>query len=80
MKDTKITFNELMKELDKYRGSHTTTINLTDEQKKFILTCRDNPKPVTWIKMSELWTKLGWGKMPPSSMAFRYNKIKNGEL
>ena len=77
MKEPQITFNELMKELDNYRD---TKFVLTKDQKDFILKCRENKNPITWTKMSELWAKLGWGRMPISTLRDKYRKIKIGEL
>jgi len=48
-------------------------LNETDK----IYYCQTNSEnPVSWDKMVELWTKLGWGKIGRSAIRERYNKLK----
>lgn len=70
-----ISYNELMKELDKYRVSGGK-ISFTKEQDKFILECRDKKKGcVPYPKMLELWLKLGWGKISNKTLMSRYREL-----
>ena len=75
MKEIKITYNELMKSLDQFRVK-PKRCSLTEEQKKFLLRCRDNPKPIPYNKMAELWSKL-WGEIKETSIRNRYLSIKD---
>jgi len=75
-----INLNELLSELDKYRGQVSPKVTITPEQKGFIIKCRDHPEPVSFTIMAELWQKLGWGNMNRNRLEDRYKKIKRGEL
>lgn len=68
-----ITYSELMKTLDKFRLSRTNTRVLTKEQKNFLIASRQNPNPVPFKIMSDLWIKVGWGKMSSTSLQRIYN-------
>ena len=68
-------FKKLMQGLDKYREK-PPRYTLTDEQKEFILKCRDNEKPVTYEIMVSLWKELGWGDIGVTSMVSRYKRLK----
>lgn len=70
----KITYAELMKELDKYRKGVPI---FTPEQDKFIKECRNKDKgTVPYPVMVELWSKLGWGKIAEKSLLYRYKQIR----
>jgi len=80
MGETKITFEEVMSELDKYRGSQQMKNHFTDEQIAFIRKCRDHAVPVAYSKMCELWEKLGWGPITRATMIYRCGTIiKHGD-
>ena len=64
-----------MKELDKHRSK--VRYILTDEQKKFILKCREHANPVPYSQMSVLWKKLGWGYMAETSIRNHYKKMQS---
>ena len=67
--DLSISYSELMKTLDKFRGYKPSKQRiLTEEQKKFLIKCREHENPVIFRTMAELWTKLGWGKMNHATM------------
>jgi len=74
MKDTK--FKQVMKSLDTYRTGKTAKVAITEEQKEFLIACRDNPMPVAWLKVAELWKELGWGDVTESSLLRRYRLAK----
>ena len=64
MIEDKITFEELMKEVENHRGAKYEKERVfTEEQKKFFVACRENNSPVAYEKMSLLWEKAGWGKL-----------------
>lgn len=76
-----ITYSDLMKELDKYRPAFARQIDrLSDEQVKFLITCREHSHPITYPVMCELWEKLGWGKTTDTSMRRYYDKVKKSGL
>ena len=68
-------FKKLMQGLDKYREKPPRYV-LTDEQKEFLLKCRDNEKPVPYDTMAKLWKQLGWGDIGVTSIVTRYKKLK----
>lgn len=68
-------FIELKKQLDSYRGS-ATRIELSKDQIEFLKLCREHEAPISYRKMSELWEKLGWGKLDE----FRINRIYNKQV
>lgn len=72
-KDTNISFDELMAEIDKYKIKQNKS-TLTEQQKKFILKCRVGNEKVIYEKMCELWDRLGWGSVSLGTM--RNNAIK----
>jgi uncharacterized protein YifE (UPF0438 family) len=76
MKEPKqITYSELMKSLDQFREK--PKINpLTEEQKKFLLKCRNNPKPIPFLKMAELWSKV-WYEIKETTVRNKYLSLKN---
>lgn len=67
-KDLTISFDELMSELDSFRNKATSNRILTKEQKLFLEKCRENSNPVSYVNMSKLWTKAGWGIMNKSTI------------
>ena len=71
-----ITFDELMKELEKHRGAISRSKELTDNQNKFLIICRDNLRPVTYKTMTELWEKAGWGEIKDSTIRNYYIALK----
>jgi hypothetical protein len=75
-KNTNITFDEVMKELDKYRVGNVKQIILTDQQKEFITKCRMGNKKVPYNVMVSLWEKMGWGKIGDTSMRRRIYIVK----
>ena len=70
----KITYNQLMKELDKYRPVHGG--NYTNEQDEFIRKCRNSDRPITWDTIVNLWTQLGWGDISATTLSRHYKKLK----
>ena len=82
MKEIKITYAELMKDLDKFRIESKSTRDLTKEQVKFLIKCREvkNRKPVSWVIIAELWQGLGWGKTSENSMRRLYKNYKEGKI
>lgn len=65
MSEVKITFDELMSELDKF-GDKRYTGEFTDQQKEFIIKARN--KRVSYRVMCTLWEKAGWGKISKSTL------------
>ena len=76
MKEPVITFEELMKELEKFRINRSRKRLLTKHQEKFIKKCRDYPIPVPYIQMAELWERAGWGKVGASTMRTYWKDLK----
>ncbi len=76
----KITFDELLNELEQYRQRPKTRIKITNEQKIFLLKARDNKNPVSWKQIAELWSKM-WYPISSSTVAARYDlaKMKNAK-
>ena len=74
MKDTK--FKQVMKNLDQYRTGKYSKLSLTKEQEEFLIACRDNVQPVTWLKIAELWKEIGWGDISETSIRHRYKLVK----
>ena len=70
---TSITYSEVMREIDKFRGRKGTHI-LSKEQIKFIKRCRSG-MPVPYKTMGQLWEKLGWGVMTQWSMQRLHEKL-----
>ena len=79
MKDV-ITFDELMKELEKHRGSVNFKSELTKEQKEFLFACRNKQRVVPYWKMAELWEQTGWGKISYITLRSRWLKLKNTNI
>jgi len=70
----KITYEELMSEVDKYKVPLKNT-DLTDEQKEFIIKCRTGDKVVPFQKMADLWEMAGWGSSTEASMRRYLKKV-----
>ena len=80
MSEPTITLDELYKDLDKYREDNShRRFQLTEEQKDFLLKCRDNPNPVSYPKMVVLWKRLGWGELNAESIRKRYLRVKEDQ-
>lgn len=69
-----------MKTLDSFRGfkCHKPR-EITKEQKQFMTRSREHAIPVTYKKMAELWTKVGWGKMNASTMRHYWLRDVKGQ-
>jgi hypothetical protein len=65
MDNTAISYDELMRELDRYRSCSST---LTKQQIDFIIKCRMEARKVPYEKMCELWSKVGWGNISYGTM------------
>ena len=79
-KEIKITFSELMKTLDEFRGKKCINRIISPDQRKFMEKCRNNLNPVAYKTMAELWMKVGWGKMTESTMRNTYlRESKKGQ-
>ena len=70
-----ISYDELMKELDSFRGTQRIT-SLTKEQEKFLLESRNHHSPVAYRKMAELWARVGWGKISAETLRNFYLKLQ----
>ena len=68
-----IRFDELMREIDKYRSHREIKIN--EQQREFIKACRESDNKVTWPVMTELWERLGWGRISVTAMRVRSHRI-----
>ena len=82
MKEIKITYSELMKNLDKFRIERKSSNDLTKDQAAFLIKCRElkNKNPVSWVNIAELWQQLGWGKISENSMRRLYKNYKEGKI
>ena len=67
MKDV-ITFEELMKELEKHRGMRSRLRILSEQQKEFLIKCRENVRPVSYKEMTKLWKRAGWDEITESTI------------
>ena len=66
----------IIKNLDSYRNGKNPKIKVTDEQKEFLVACREHDIPVSWDKVAELWDKIGWGRVSATAMRNRYKLVK----
>ncbi len=71
---TSISYSEVMKELNKFRG-RKNTIKLSKEQIKFIRRSRSGIV-VPFKLMAELWGKMGWGDKTEWGMQRLYERLK----
>lgn len=72
-----ISYNELMKELEKFRSIASRDYELTKEQKKFLLKAREGNHKVSWDNIVVLWKKAGWGKVSRGFIIKQYEKLKD---
>jgi len=73
-------FKTFKKNADKYRGGSFNKVKFTKEQIEFFKLCRDNPNPVPFTTMADLWTELGWGEKSSKSLNTYYLMIKRNKL
>ena len=76
MKDI-ITFEELMKELEKHRMAGTSLATLKPEQKKFLIACRGKPPYVSFMKIAVLWERAGWGRTSENTMRRIWKRLED---
>ena len=73
--DLSFSFEALMAEVDQLRP--TVRFNmLTQEQRRFILRCRDHSNPLSYPNMAKLWEKAGWGRINSSTLQYWYDEHK----
>lgn len=65
-------FNEIMKNLDNYRGHKKTAKPLTKQQIEFLKKCRDHECPVPFTEVAKLWKQLGWSNYSASALRLKY--------
>jgi len=70
---SKITFEELMSEVEKLKK--LSTKQLSEEQKQFILKARSPEYMIPVYKMSELWEQAGWGKISKTTLFLRIKEV-----
>jgi len=70
---SKITFEELMSEVEKLKK--LSTKQLSEEQKQFILKARSPEYMIPVYKMSELWEQAGWGKVSKTTLFLRIKEV-----
>jgi len=69
-----ITLDEIYAEMEKLRNKKA---ELTDEQKSFLTTCRDEEKGiVSWDNIASLWVKAGWGNIGATTLRRHWDKVK----
>jgi len=74
MSEMSFTFEDLMKEVDNYIPRKTMEIQITPQQKEFIVKARE--RKMSYTVMAELWSKVeGWGKMSKGCMIRRTNIV-----
>lgn len=73
-KPEQITYNELMKGLDQFRERSSRAKPITKEQKEFLIKCRKNPKPISYYKMAQLWSKV-WSPIGRTTIWEKCEKI-----
>lgn len=73
----KITYAELMKDLDKYRTKKGSGIyvTMTKEQEKFLIKCKNHKRPVPERKIAELWSQM-WGNVSRYVITYRIELLK----
>lgn len=76
MTELSFSFESLMAEVEQLRPTVSIS-NLTAEQKRFILACRDHARPLTYQNMAKLWEKAGWGKISTSTLQFWYTEHRS---
>lgn len=74
-KDTTITFDEVMAELDKYRVPKVNQIILTSQQREFLIKCRIGEQKVPYDVIVSLWIKMGWGEIKIGGIRRRIDTI-----
>ena len=82
MKELKITWNELKKELDKADCAYRQGLSkqeLSKEQKEFLRSCRGSNNVVYFRQMAILWKQLGWGRTTETSLRREWEKLKAEE-
>lgn len=72
MKEERITFDELMNELNSYKKP-SRNVEMTDEQKQFLIEAREKNVPFRVITI--LWKKAGWGQISDSALRVRYYRL-----
>ena len=70
---SKITFEELMSEVEKLKK--LSTKQLSEEQKQFILKARSPEYMIPVHKMAELWEQVGWGKISKTTLFLRIKEV-----
>ena len=70
---SKITYEELMSEIDKLKK--ISTKQLSKEQKQFILKARSPEYMIPVYKMAELWEQVGWGKISKTTLFLRIKEV-----
>ena len=76
MKDTKITMDEILKEMEQFRGNHTCEREFTDEQIKFLKAGRSG-NAVPYPKLVLLWNKMNWGQETAGNLQRIHTKLKS---
>lgn len=63
-----ITYEQVMKDLNKYATKFNSFSRLSAQQKEFIRKCRGTNNPVGYGTMAKLWKQFGWGEISKQSM------------
>lgn len=74
----KITYSELMKELENHRCN--PAYPYTEQQDQFLLKARNNPRPVPYPVLVKLWIKAGWKVVTIAQIKGRWLRLQNGKL
>lgn len=77
MSEPRITYAELMKEVDRIEGlSEPCRVEPTKEQLDFIKKARSKNPPLSWNQILDLWNKAGYRKYRnPESLRKAYKKF-----
>jgi hypothetical protein len=77
LKEPQITFDELMRELSKFKCASKKKLFLTDQQMVFVKAAR--AKKMHWFQIANLFnTVKGWNKMKATSIAAVYRRQNKG--
>jgi hypothetical protein len=74
---SKLLLKDVLKNIDSYRGRNCSSIEISAEQKEFLLKCRDHVNPVPFKKVAELWAQIGWGEISQECIRKRYEIAKS---
>jgi len=80
MKEPEITYDELMKELEKYRhvplNRRTVLDIMTEEMKMFLYAAREHTEPISYAILADVWEEKFGKRVGRSQLRERYMALK----